>query len=80
MRDVKDYTTLELPGFDLSALPAPPQVEKRPGLVRNAKVKTATYSQLDLLEPLGESDQTGLPVWCNDPQLDQSGLPVWQST
>jgi len=80
MRDVKDYTTLELPGFDLSALPTPPQVEKRPGLVRNAKVKTATYSQLDLLEPLGESDQTGLPVWCNDPQLDQSGLPVWQST
>jgi hypothetical protein len=80
MRDVKDHTTLELPGFELSSLPRPDQLEKKPTPARNTRGKPASYSQLDLLEPLGESDQTGLPIWTNNPHLDQTGLPIWQSS
>lgn len=80
MRDVKDHTTLELPGFDLSSLPLPTPLEKKTNPTRNTKGRPAVYSQLDLLEPLGASDQTGLPIWINDPQLDQTGLPIWPST
>ncbi|WP_304771266.1 hypothetical protein [Undibacterium sp.] len=79
MRDSKDHTTLELPGFDLVSLPSI-VYNKKSSVFRNTKPRTNIQSQLELLAPLGPTDHTGLPIWIQDSSLDQSGLPIWATS
>jgi hypothetical protein len=82
MRDAKDHTTLELPGFsfepDMAHVLVIPvkQIHQR----RLTQPRSNKLSQLDLLAPLGETDRTGLPSWNHDAGLDLSGLPVWEKS
>lgn len=87
MRDSKDHTTFELPGFELADL-ALANLSKKKSLANPAaaataasklsrKTRTIRQNQLELLAPLGQTDQSGLPAWKQDEGLDQSGLPIW---
>ncbi|CAN5748672.1 hypothetical protein BH11PSE12_BH11PSE12_07720 [soil metagenome] len=86
MRDSKDHTTLELPGFELADL-ASTSLSKKKALTNptvhaadskiSRKTRAIRQSQLELLAPLGQTDQSGLPAWIQDEGLDQSGLPIW---
>jgi hypothetical protein len=73
MRDKKDNSTLDLPGFDdaYATPPADAEPKKLGPRARRAELK---QEQLLLL---GETDATGLPVWHRDDNLDLTGLPVW---
>ncbi len=82
MRDAKDHTTLELPGFslepDIAHVIVSP-VKKMP-VRRLTQLRSNKLSQLDLLAPFGETDRTGLPSWNHDAGLDLSGLPIWEKS
>ena len=71
MRDKKDNTTCELPGFGQATLMAPDS--KRP-FTKRIRKPTAKQVQLELLAP---TDTSGLPMWLRDPNTDLSGLPIW---
>jgi len=72
MRDKKDNATIDLPGFEPAAEPAPVAEPKRAG--PRARRGALKQEQLELLD---ETDTTGLPVWRRDEHLDLTGLPVW---
>ena len=72
MRDKKDNATIDLPGFEPAAPPAP-VVEAKRAIPRSRRV-SLKQEQLELLD---ETDATGLPVWRRDDKLDLTGLPVW---
>jgi len=71
MRDLKDSTTFDLPGFTpvSEATPEP----RRVAAPRN-RTAMAKQEQLELLAP---TDASGLPLWTRDESLDLTGLPVW---
>ncbi|MDQ2819487.1 MAG: hypothetical protein M3Y65_03655 [Pseudomonadota bacterium] len=75
MRDKKDITTIDLPGFETVVAPdlsAAGQVVKTP----RARPRRAALKQ-EQLPLLPETDASGLPVWRRDDKLDLTGLPVW---
>ena len=84
MRDKKDNATLDLVGFDASALPDATQaisgaagVNLSPAPARRAPRARSTAPRQHQLELLDPTDATGLPVWQRDEALDVTGLPVW---
>ena len=82
MRDKKDNATLDLIGFEESALPeAAHATTGAPGVTiapaRRAPRGRSTAPRQQQLELLDETDATGLPVWQRDESLDVTGLPVW---
>ncbi|MFZ6767201.1 hypothetical protein ACO0LM_08960 [Undibacterium sp. Di26W] len=74
MKDNKDNTTLELPGFG-EPLPLTREPRKVVQLVQRQGKK---QEQLELLEVLGPTDCSGLPAWVHDENTDLTGLPVWR--
>ena len=76
MRDKKDNTTFDLPGFE-PALPVETVVAEPKPAVPRARRVASTQEQIPLLD-LDRTDVTGLPMWTQDPDLDLSGLPVWK--
>ncbi|MFL6707626.1 MAG: hypothetical protein ACJ8HI_05400 [Massilia sp.] len=80
MRDKKDNATLDLVGFDATALPDATQadgVNLSPAPARRARRERSTAPRQHQLELLDPTDATGLPVWQRDEGLDVTGLPVW---
>jgi hypothetical protein len=76
MRDKKDITTIDLPGFETAAAPDLIAAEPVVKLPRSARPRRASLKQ-EQLPLLEETDASGLPVWRRDDKLDLTGLPVW---
>jgi hypothetical protein len=75
MRDKKDITTIDLPGFEPAAAPDLIAAEAAVKTPRSRPRRVALkQEQLPLLE---ETDASGLPVWRRDDTLDLTGLPIW---
>ena len=75
MKDSKDNSTMELPGF------SPPSVQEnsiKKNAVRQKQGKALKQEQLELLEVFGPTDLSGLPAWVHDENTDLTGLPVWR--
>ena len=75
MKDSKDHSTMELPGF---SAPETPEVNAKKIPARQKQRRTLKQEQLELLESLGPTDLSGLPAWVHDENTDLTGLPIWR--